>query len=63
MDMKEAAQIAVRERNVILAAKIADHLRFKLDLNWVQTWQIIHGWTGVDRAKWDELLRRADEGY
>lgn len=63
MEMKEAAQIAVREHNAILAAKITDHIRLKLDLTWEQTFQLINAWTGVDRAQWDGLLYEADQGY
>lgn len=63
MNLKEAAEIAARERNPVLAAKIADFLRDKLDMTFDQSWQVIEGWTKISKATWNEMLRRSDEGY
>lgn len=62
MNMKDAAQIAVRDHNAALAWKLTDYFRDSLGWSWEETYQVVKAWTGASRATWDGLLREADEG-
>lgn len=60
MKLPEAAKQAVDRHDARMAGGVADSLRFKLGMNYEQTYQKIHEWTGVDRDTWEELLYAAD---
>jgi len=60
MNLKEAIEKAVRERNPILAGRVADFCWFRLGWNYQKTFDEVFAITGIDLPAWDELLYEAD---
>ena len=61
MTLKEAIQKAV-SGDAKAAGAVADYLRFEKGLNYQQSFDVVQQVVpGMTLAKWDELLREADE--
>ena len=60
MNLKEAAEEAVRTRNHVLAGKVADVLRFKFDMTYDQVYAWVNERAAISPPAWETLMEDAD---
>ena len=60
LTLQSSIMRAVKERNPIMAAHIADFCWIKLGWTYGRLYEEVHKLTGIDLPSWDELLYEAD---
>lgn len=60
--LRECITRAVRERNAVLAGKVADVLRLRYGLDYRQTYEAVNAVEPIDMRDWESLLYEADTG-
>jgi hypothetical protein len=60
MKLGEAIKKAVQERDAAAVGGIADFLRFKLGMNYEQSFQFVHKLIAIARDEWEVLLYESE---
>ena len=64
MTLRELAEKAIDAGSPTLAGKLADTCRFRLGMNYQQTFEFVQRFRpDLTLPTWDALLYAADEGY